>query len=332
MSDAAPGGRGFVARVLRPVRELVATFALVNEERGRRVRSTEVAVSESEQRVLAEVRPELDRLREEVRRAQREHAALLQLVSGPQRVSDEDLAAARERLAATPGVSRTGVFAAVERGSRAEVLAKLEPYLSWFRGHEPIVDLGCGKGEFLELAAREGLKAYGVDNDPEVIAYCAEIGLDGREEDLLEHLRGLGDGAVGGVFCSQVVEHLPPEVMAGMVGEVARVLSPGGVALFETPNPASFATHVQSFWRDPTHIRPVPEAALSFAARTAGLIVEDVVYTSLPSEAERLPAITAEPEDPELHVAVAGLNRVIEQLNGLLYGPQDYALIASKPS
>ena len=332
MSERAPGGRGLAARVLRPVRELMAKFALVDEERGRRVRSTEVAVSESEQRVLAELRPELDRLREEVRRAQRENAALLQLVSGPQRVSDEDLAAARERVVDTPGVSRAGVFAAVERGSRAEVLAKLEPYLAWFRGHEPIVDLGCGKGEFLELAAREGLKAYGVDSDPEVIAYCEEIGLDGREEDLLEHLRGLGDGAVGGVFCSQVVEHLPPDVMAGLVGEVARVLAPAGVALFETPNPASFATHVQSFWRDPTHIRPVPEAALSFAARTAGLIVEDVVYTSLPTEQDRLPAITLEPKDPELRDAVAGLNRVIAQLNGLLYGPQDYALIASKPA
>ena len=118
-----------------------------------------------------------------------------------------------------------------------------------------------------------GLEAYGVDTDADSVRRCTAIGLDARQENLFDHLAGLGDESLGGVFCSQVVEHLPPDLLPTLMEQIARVLRPGGVAVVETPNPASFATHVQSFWRDPTHVSPVPDVALAFAARTAGLVV-----------------------------------------------------------
>ena len=85
--------------------------------------------------------------------------------------------------------------------------------LPFFRDASPVVDLGCGRGEFLELAARHGLEAHGVDTDADSVRRCRDIDLDAREENLFDHLGGLDAASVGGVFCSQVVEHLPPETI-----------------------------------------------------------------------------------------------------------------------
>jgi SAM-dependent methyltransferase len=300
----------------------LARLALVDEERDRRMRALG-----SVQHSLEQLGANLERQRQDSRRNQRENSAILRLLRGD-RSGDADASSA-------PGasfVSRSGLFTEIERGSRAEVIAKFAPYVERFRGKEPVADLGCGRGEFIEVAGRGGVSAYGVDTDPDAVTACRERGLDVRQEDLVEHLRALPDDSIGGVFCAQVVEHLPPDLLSPVLDEVARVLRPGGVVVIETPNPATFATHVQSFWRDPTHIRPVPEAALSFAARSAGLMVDDVLYTSPVAEGDRLQPLQLEAASPEVRTLTEGINRTIEQLNDLLYGFQDYTLVASKPA
>jgi O-antigen chain-terminating methyltransferase len=288
------------------VRRLAARFALVVDER-------------------ITTRKAIRQLRDELERVRRENAAILRLLSGPRTEGDV-------LPASPPGLTRDGLFSEVERGSRAEVMAKLEPYVPLFTAGGPVVDLGCGRGEFLELARRGGLEAYGVDTDADSVRRCTEIGLDAREENLFDHLAGLPDDSLGGVFCSQVVEHLPPELLPALMEQIARVLRPGGIAVVETPNPASFATHVHSFWRDPTHIRPVPDVALGYAARTAGLVVTSTIYTSLPLEGERLKPVPPGPGRPETQRLAKSVNATVHQLNGLLYGPQDYALVLSKPA
>ena len=295
-----------MADALRPVRRFAARFALVDEER---TRTSEL----------------IQQLRDELERVRRENAAILRLLSGPAPEGDD-------LPPAPPGVTRDGLFSEVERGSRAEVMGKLAAYLPYLAEAGPVVDLGCGRGEFLELAGRNGVEAYGVDTDEDSVRRCTEIGLDARQENLFDHLAGLEDGSVGGVFCSQVVEHLPPDLLPTLMEQIARVLRPGGVAVVETPNPASFATHVHSFWRDPTHIRPVPDVALAFAARTAGLVVDSAIYTSLPPEGERLKPVPAGPGRPDVRRLAKSVNATVHQLNGLLYGPQDYALVLSKPA
>jgi SAM-dependent methyltransferase len=305
-------------------RRLLARLALVDQERDRRVEQTRRAIDELEARL------DIQRLTQSVQRIQQENAALLRLLSGP----NEEPEAVTKALTSVErdSVSRHELFGEVERGSRADVIEKLGGYVRAFGDVGPVCDLGCGRGEFLELAKARGLEAYGVDNDPESIAACMALGLDARREDLFEHLEGLPDSSLGGVFCSQVVEHLPPDLIPALMREVHRVLAPGGVAVFETPNPATFATHVQSFWRDPTHVRPVPEPALSFAARTAGLVVEDVLFTSRVADDERLASVRTDSREDEIRAMAEQLNVIVERLNDLLYGYQDYALIVRKPA
>jgi SAM-dependent methyltransferase len=319
-----------VGQALRPLRRFLSRFALVDEKQ------------EAVRREMRELANEVRVLRGELARVQRENSAVLRLVAGPKLnsvvggVADTPESGAGEWpavlvLPGASGVGRQALFAELERGSRAGVMAKLESYLPLFGVREPVVDLGCGRGEFLELATAHGLSAYGVDTDADAVAGCRTLGLDAREEDLFEHLAGLAEASRGGVFCSQVVEHLPPDLLSHLLDEIARVLAPGGVAVIETPNPATFATHVQSFWRDPTHIRPVPAAALAFAARTAGLVVQTTIYSSLPPEAERLKPLDARAQDPTVQAVIQAFNGLTEQLNELLYGFQDYALVLVKP-
>jgi SAM-dependent methyltransferase len=317
VADSPGGGRRFLG-----LRRALARLALVDEERDRRVEHTRKAVEDLEARL------DIDRLSRAVGRIQEENAALLRLLSGPKR--EPEAVARAVGSAPEESVSRLELFGEVERGSRAEVIGKLGKYLPAFHGRGPVCDLGCGRGEFLELAKGSGLEAYGVDTDEGSVAACRALGLDARQQDLFEHLRGLPDSTLGGVFCSQVVEHLPPELIPELTQEIHRALVPGGAAVIETPNPATFATHVHSFWRDPTHVRPVPEPALSFAARTAGLVVEDVLYTSRVVYEQRLAPVRTRSSDLDLRAMADQINVIVERLNDLLYGYQDYALIARK--
>lgn len=372
----------------RPVRRVLAWFALVDEERSLRSQAdAELASMTSE---VAALREEMDRLHglvatirsdfspiegratahtdlvvaEALRRAEasdarlatdqqrmaevmarvdREHGAILRLLSGSPGIDDETRSRLEppaiaegspesEPVGSAGGWRPRDLFEEVERGSREEVVVKFRDYLPLFAGCTPILDLGCGRGEFLELASWVGLEAYGVDADPGVVEACESAGLRATTADLLEHLQSLADDSLGGVFCAQVVEHLPAALLAPLFGEIARVIRPGGRAVVETPNAACFSTYVQSFWRDPTHLRPVPAPRLSWAARTAGLVVDEVRYASPSPVSDRLAQVELAAADPDLASAIGTYNRALAQLNHLLYGPQDVAVVVSKPS
>ena len=227
-------------------------------------------------------------------------------------------------------------FEDVFRGRHDDIVEGQRSYLRYFEGAAEVVDIGCGRGEFLELLREHGIRARGIDTNPEMVARCTERGLDVIRNDALEYLRALPDASVGGLFSAQVVEHLKPRYLARMLEAVHRVLRPGGRAVIETINPASWSAFFSAYLRDVTHRQPLHPDTLQHMLRAAGFTAVEVVYRSPPPEASRLQrlpvdlALAATPTGAALCELAGAFNRNVDRLNGLLFAEQDYAAIATR--
>jgi len=157
------------------------------------------------------------------------------------------------------------------RGSQEYVREKQRFYLPFFAGRSDVVDLGCGRGEFLELMREAGVAARGVELSPELAGVCRSKGLEVECGDVLQFLPELADGSLGGVFSAHVVEHVPPERLPALIRAAAAKLRPDGVLAIETPNPECLAIFATHFYLDPTHVRPVPAGLLRFYLEESGL-------------------------------------------------------------
>jgi SAM-dependent methyltransferase len=149
------------------------------------------------------------------------------------------------------------------RGSRELIQERQRPYLDLLRGRDGVLDLGCGRGEFLELLREAGIPARGVDLDAGMVAEARERSLDASVGDLFDTLAACPDASLDAVVSFQVAEHLPPDRLRVMLHEVRRVLRDGGLAILETVNPHSLRAY-RFFWLDLTHVIPLfPESFLS---------------------------------------------------------------------
>jgi 2-polyprenyl-3-methyl-5-hydroxy-6-metoxy-1,4-benzoquinol methylase len=181
-------------------------------------------------------------------------------------------------------------FAERFRGSEDRIREQQKCYVARFSdapGH--VLDMGCGRGEFLEAAKTAGLAARGVDQSSECIALCRSKGLDVEQGDMFEYLQSLPDGSLGGAYCAQVVEHLPPASVPRLVRLLSQKLRPGALAAIETPNPECLAIFATHFYLDPTHIRPVPAPLLRFYLESAGF--GSVQIDRLSPAVESMPAL-----------------------------------------
>jgi SAM-dependent methyltransferase len=157
-------------------------------------------------------------------------------------------------------------FEELFRGTGDRVLELQRPYLQLLREHQPVLDVGCGRGELLSLLAQEGVQASGVDSDRAMVERCRELGLAVSLGDANEHLEQLEDESLGTVFSAQVIEHLSYEQLRRMLALARRKLSPGGLLIAETVNPHRISS-MKTFWVDLTHQHPVfPEVALALCA------------------------------------------------------------------
>jgi SAM-dependent methyltransferase len=204
-------------------------------------------------------------------------------------------------------------FADTFRGSETRIRERQKHHAERFAGavHE-ILDLGCGRGEFLEAAREAGLRARGIDQSEECIALCRSKGLAVEQADLFTYLAAVEDWSLDGVFCSQVVEHLPPERLPVLVRLLAAKLRPGALAAIETPNPACLAIFATYFYIDPTHTRPVPADLLRFYFEEAGM--GSIEVEEFAPAAELIPA----------------LNDLPASVRDALFGGLDYAIFARK--
>lgn len=162
------------------------------------------------------------------------------------------------------------------RGPREVIKSRLQVYLPFIqplRQYWPdamAVDVGCGRGEWLELLAEQGFEAQGVDLDDAMLAACRELNLKVHTADALSFLQDLPDDSQAIVSGFHIAEHLPFDVLQELVSQALRVLKPSGLLILETPNPENLVVSASSFYLDPTHKRPLPPLLLSFLAEFAG--------------------------------------------------------------
>lgn len=224
----------------------------------------------------------------------------------------------------SPDLSHLGhryvAFEEVARGSSSLVRSRQAPFLEHFRGRRNVLDIGCGRGEFLQLLKEIGVEAYGIDKNPEMVKVSRSYGLTAIEADALEHLRALGDETLGGVFCSQVIEHMNSAEALEFINLARDKLLPGGKIVIETVNPTSVFA-LSEFYRDITHIKPIHPLTLKFLLDCVGFTSVEVEFLNQPGEEQRLDTISGPGADVER------INRNFQKLNALLWGPMDYAVI-----
>ncbi|MFN4258884.1 MAG: class I SAM-dependent methyltransferase [Gemmataceae bacterium] len=175
------------------------------------------------------------------------------------------------------------------RGSRELIRRRQQVYLPYFLEQGPVLDIGCGRGEFLEMLTEARIPVVGIDCNPEMIAYCQEKGFPAVRAEALEYLNQITDSSLGGIFLAQVVEHMPAEDVFHLMGRCWSKLRPGGVLVIETVNPTCPAAY-GNFHLDPTHIRPVHPELLRFFYRNHGFTVVEFVLSS-PVVPDREPVV-----------------------------------------
>ena len=188
-----------------------------------------------------------------------------------------------------------GRFAERFRGNEEYVKAGQRIYFDDFAGRRNVLDIGCGRGEFLEMMRDAGVPARGIDLSTESVALCRQKGLTAEVADLFVFLAQQPEAVFDGIFCSQVVEHLPPESLPEMVKLAASRLAPGGVIAIETPNPECLAIFATHFYLDPTHTRPIPHPLLMFYLEEFG--VGGIEVRRLSPAVETMPALASLPAD-----------------------------------
>lgn len=206
------------------------------------------------------------------------------------------------------------------RGSKEEIREGLSVYLPYLGKVEDydsnqMVDVGCGRGEWLELMRSQGWQATGVDLNEVMVQHCQDNNLSVVQSDAVAYLKSLPDSALSVLSGFHIIEHLPFDVAFNLFAEAYRVLVPGGKLLLETPNPENVLVGSHTFYHDPTHRNPVTPTSIAFLAKYHGFLdIEIIRLHPYPEEAK-----------------VVGTDPLTERVNGHLCGPQDYAMLAEKP-
>ena len=318
--------RSIIRRIMAPDAERQRNFNLVLLDLLQDVRNDVEALRH-------DVRGDIENVQRDVRAADDALAAELgKLIPLTARRNDALIAALDQKIetlavrirdVVNPSVapSTDVVYRRIEdalRGSEAEVRADVAPYVRLVAGHQPALDVGCGRGEFLAACREAGVAARGVDTNERSVADLKARGFDVALAGVPECFASVANGSLGAIVAMHVVEHLPAEALFALFPEAARALRPGGLLMIETPNAESIAVSASDFWRDPTHIAPRHAAALTVLAREHGFAIDEVRAVHELPEGTRIPIL--ESDAPELQ-------RVIHAVNDRLFAPADLRLV-----
>jgi SAM-dependent methyltransferase len=217
------------------------------------------------------------------------------------------------------------------RGSREAIRARFESYLPLFEGRTDVLDVGCGRGEFLDLLGARGIRARGIDLNHEMAELCRARGFDVIEADAVGYLTTVPDGSLGGIFAAQVVEHLQPAYLLQFLELAFHKLRPGGRLVLETLNPACWVAFFDSYIRDITHVWPLHPDTLRYLVVASGFTTASVEFRSPVAEEDRLQRIALPAGvPPDVTDLAEAFNANVDKLNARLFTYLDYAVVGDK--
>jgi SAM-dependent methyltransferase len=243
-------------------------------------------------------------------------------------------------LPALPAQSAPDQYVGFEdrfRGSEEAIRARLVDYVPYFAGRANVLDVGCGRGEFLALLREGGISAKGLDLNPEMVEVCRSRGLEATTGDAHSYLQGLADESLGGLIAVQVVEHLQPAYLTAVLGQAFDKLRAGAPIVLETINPSCWVAFFESFIRDLTHVKPLHPDTLQYLLQANGFTNVQIVYRAPIAPDGRLRRVAPRPEHfgdtapDQLTELVSAFNSNADRLNDRMFSYQDFAAIATKP-
>ena len=240
------------------------------------------------------------------------------------------------RLDAGPSVLDAYKYVGFEqafRGSETEIARRLEGYCGRFDGASEVLDVGCGRGEFLSLLRDRGVSARGLDANPEMVVVCRERKLDVVEGDAVGYLNSIPDGSLGGLIATQVVEHFRSDYLIRFLELAYHKLEPGSTIILETLNVDSWSAFFGPYLRDITHERPLPPETLRFLLEASGFQRIELQFSSPADEESKLSLVELPESLPEeMTTLVRTFNTNVDKINTLLFTFLDYAAIGQKLS
>lgn len=241
---------------------------------------------------------------------------------------------------ASPVTSASAAYVGFEdrfRGSEDTIRARLQEYVPYFAGQSNVIDIGCGRGEFLDLLRQSGITGVGVDLNAEMVEVCRSRGFDAVVGDACGYLQSQADESAGGVIAVQVIEHLEPAYLTQFLRLAFDKVRPGGRVILETINPTCWVAFFESFVRDLSHVKPIHPDTLQYLLQANGFSRVEIVYRSPIAPDGRLRKVTARPEHygdtapDQLTELVSAFNSNVDRLNERMFSYQDFAVIATRP-
>jgi SAM-dependent methyltransferase len=218
------------------------------------------------------------------------------------------------------------------RGSEADIRSRLLQYVELFEGADAVLDLGCGRGEFLALLRERGITAHGLDINHEMVEACHAAGLEAREGDALAYLESLPDASLGGLIAVQVVEHFQPAYLTRFLDVAYHKLKPGSKIVLETLNPSCWFAFFEAYIRDITHAWPLHPETLKFLVVASGFQRTELRWLSPYPPDAKLQHIELPPDARSAGMAALAraFNENVDKANAVMFSYLDYAVVGER--
>jgi SAM-dependent methyltransferase/exonuclease VII small subunit len=323
----------YINESVRPLEQAIDEYRTARDD----VRRFQEALAARERRMevlIDAIRTEHAEIRTSIGVLQQATHNVAGVVSGFSRTDQATVSGADSATTASPSTSSVETlshkyvgFEDAFRGSSEDIARQLRDYVPIFAGASDVLDIGCGRGEFLALLRENGVSARGIDLNDAMVAVCRQKGFEAAKADALAYLRALPAGSLGGLFAAQVVEHLEPAYLTRLLEAAFDVLRPGAPIVLETINPACWFAFFESYIRDITHVQPLHPDTLKFLLIASGFQQIEIRYRAPYPEHEKLQPL---PASPALGDSVETLNANVEKINRLLFTHLDYAAIGRR--